>query len=31
MQRRVLRYSVVYFALAGRQDLNPLTSGSAIK
>ena len=25
MQRRVLRYSVVNFALAGRQNLNPLT------
>ena len=27
MQRRVLRYSVVNFALAGRQNLNPLTLG----
>ena len=27
MQRRVLRYSVVNFALAGGQNLNPLTLG----
>lgn len=27
MQRRVLRYSVVNFALAGRQNLDPLTLG----
>ena len=27
MQRRVLRYSVVNLALAGRQNLNPLTLG----
>lgn len=27
MQSRVLRYSVVNFALAGRQNLNPLTLG----
>ena len=27
MQRRVLRYSVVNFALAGRQNLNPLALG----
>lgn len=27
MQRRVLRYSIVNFALAGRQNLNPLTLG----